>query len=78
MCIQDNKENRGILLDFYSLDIEEEEEKEDFLTGKINEIRDCSRAIRLKVYEEEIERITRKYKSVYEDEQDITILRNYT
>lgn len=77
ICIEDNKENREILLDFYSLDIEEEE-KENFMKGNINEIRDCSRAIRLKIYEEEIERIKRKYKAIYEDEKDISTLKFYT
>lgn len=76
ICIEDNKENREILLDFYSLDIEEDE-KENFMMGNIDEIRDCSRAIRLKIYEEEIERIKRKYKAIYEDEQDISILKFY-
>lgn len=77
ICIEDNKENREILLDFYSLDIEEEE-KENFMKSNINEIRDCSRAIRLKIYEEEIERIKRKYKAIYEDEKDISTLKFYT
>ena len=76
ICIEDNKENREILLDFYSLDIEEDE-KENFMKSNIDEIRDCSRAIRLKIYEEEIERIKRKYKAIYEDEQDISILKFY-
>ena len=76
ICIEDNKENREILLDFYSLDIEEDE-KENFMKGNIDEIRDCSSAIRFKIYEEEIERIKRKYKAIYEDEQDISILKFY-
>lgn len=78
-CIEDTKENRRILADYHSLDVEDEE-KENFVNGKIDELRDLSIAIRLKTYEEELERIkkeTENLKRMYEDPIDITNLKSY-
>lgn len=72
ICIDDTKENREILADYYSLDIEDEE-KENFINGKTNELRDLSRAIRLKTYEEELE----KLKKCFNEVQDISPLKSY-
>lgn len=72
ICIEDTKENRTILADYYSLDIEDEE-RENFINGKTDELRDLSRAIRLKTYEEELENLRKCFKDV----QDISPLKSY-
>lgn len=72
ICIEDTKENRTILVDYYSLNIEDEE-RENFINGETDELRDLSRGVRLKTYEEEL----KKLKKCFNEVQDISPLKSY-